>query len=314
MLGPKPFEARDRVRDPNGHGTATDPGHSFAMMRGVARDVGTGPLAPSVDPPPAARYNKWSLGRVVCVWGSTAMSHWAPRARSRWRTVAVIAVATFALAACAKSGFLVSGDLRAATEIRHVIVMPIDIELALVTAGGVAEPRADWTASGRTNMRTALVERLAGVKATTTYVDAGTPEKPLPDDEVQVAKLASAVGASILIHEYNQQLKLPTKPDKLDWTLGPSAKLLADRYNADHAMFTFVRDSYTSSGRVAVIVLAALFNVALPGGVQIGYASLVDLRTGKVVWFNRLARSSGDLRTAGAASETVAALLNGFPQ
>ena len=34
----------------------------------------------------------------------------------------------------------------------------------------------------------------------------------------------------------------------------------------------------------------------LAGGSQTGYASLVDLRTGRVVWFNNLARGFGDLR------------------
>ena len=46
---------------------------------------------------------------------------------------------------------------------------------------------------------------------------------------------------------------------------------------------------------------------------QTGYASLVDLKTGRVLWFNRLQRGSGDLREAEKAAETVDALLNEFP-
>jgi hypothetical protein len=45
----------------------------------------------------------------------------------------------------------------------------------------------------------------------------------------------------------------------------------------------------------------------------VGYASLVDLNTGRVVWFNKLDRMWGDLRDPGASVETVDALLNGFP-
>jgi hypothetical protein len=33
------------------------------------------------------------------------------------------------------------------------------------------------------------------------------------------------------------------------------------------------------------------------GGVQSGFASLVDLRTGDIVWFNQLGRATGDLRS-----------------
>ena len=46
----------------------------------------------------------------------------------------------------------------------------------------------------------------------------------------------------------------------------------------------------------------------MPGGQQVGFASLVDLNSGQVVWFNRLARETGDLRTADEAAETDKAL------
>ena len=49
------------------------------------------------------------------------------------------------------------------------------------------------------------------------------------------------------------------------------------------------------------------------GGQQIGYASLVDLNDGRILWFGRLARNSGDLREATPAAETVEALLSDFP-
>jgi hypothetical protein len=49
------------------------------------------------------------------------------------------------------------------------------------------------------------------------------------------------------------------------------------------------------------------------GGEQVGYASLVDLNTGRVVWFNQLNRMSGDLRNPAPAVETVEALLKDFP-
>jgi hypothetical protein len=46
---------------------------------------------------------------------------------------------------------------------------------------------------------------------------------------------------------------------------------------------------------------------------QTGYASLVELDTGRVLWFNRLQRGSGDLREAEKAAETIDSLLNNFP-
>ena len=49
------------------------------------------------------------------------------------------------------------------------------------------------------------------------------------------------------------------------------------------------------------------------GGMQIGVASLVDLRTGQVVWHNLLVDQTGDLRTPTGASETAGDLLKRFP-
>ena len=86
---------------------------------------------------------------------------------------------------------------------------------------------------------------------------------------------------------------------------------------ADYALFSWVRDSYTSDERKATMVAIAVLSlgrvVPIAGGQQTGYASLVDLKTGQVLWFNRLARGSGDLREADKASETVEALLSEFP-
>ena len=49
------------------------------------------------------------------------------------------------------------------------------------------------------------------------------------------------------------------------------------------------------------------------GGFQIGFASLVDLKTGEIVWFNRLIRGAGDLREAEKAEGTMKLLLKDFP-
>jgi hypothetical protein len=57
----------------------------------------------------------------------------------------------------------------------------------------------------------------------------------------------------------------------------------------------------------------ALLGIGVGGGAQIGYASLVDLNNGRVLWFNRLLRATGDLREPDKAAETLNALLDQFP-
>jgi hypothetical protein len=130
-------------------------------------------------------------------------------------------------------------------------------------------------------------------------------------------KLHEAVGQTILVHKFQPALALPTKENVFDWSLGPKVASLRDEYDADYALFVFVRDSYSSGGRVAATVLLGIVTMGryiLPGGQQTGFASLVDLDTGNIVWFNRLQRGAGDLRTLDVARDSVAVLLTDFPK
>lgn len=188
-----------------------------------------------------------------------------------------------------------------------VVVVPPDMELLSVGMGGVPEPRADWTASAQANFKTGLASRAKMI---------GNRAKDLTDIEMdefaQVNALHGAVAQSVALHHLGG-LKLPTKDDKLDWSMGDAVKPLRDKTGADYALFFWVRDSYATAERKAAMILLAAAGIAIPLGIQAGYASLVDLRDGRVVWFNRVVRGTGDLRDAKSADETVDALLKDFP-
>lgn len=194
------------------------------------------------------------------------------------------------------------------TPVKRVVLATPDIELSELTAGGARAPRADWTGTAialtRRNIHDTL--RLRGVAVD----DADTQNDRR---ESQLVKLNSAVGNAILLHLYYSPIKLPEKGAALDWTLGPGVKLLRDKYHGDYALFVHVRDSYSSTGRQALMGVAALLLVPVPGGFQSGFASLVDLRTGRVVWFNRLLSLNGDLRSESDARDTVGELLKELP-
>lgn len=185
-----------------------------------------------------------------------------------------------------------------------VVLMPADIELFEISAGGVVEPRADWTEVAARHLNQGLRSRRAGWK-----------EFPEESDEAITAflRLHRAVSEAIVVHHFGS-LKSPTKEGRLDWSLGPDAEPLRARAGADYALFTWIRDTYASDARKAAMTVGALFGVALLGGRQLAYTSLLDLHTGRIVWFNRVRRMSGDLREAEAAQETLDALLAAFPE
>jgi hypothetical protein len=191
-----------------------------------------------------------------------------------------------------------------------VLLMPIDIELFSVSAGGIEEPRADWTAKAHAHLMQAIQQHKNAARAGVVELTA------LQADEfAEQAGLHAAVAQAIALHQFGDPMwALPTKAGRLDWSFGDAMRPLREVSGARYALFIWVRDSYASPERVAMaIALGALTGIVLSGGAQIGYASLVDLQSGQVVWFNRLARAYGDLREPQPARESVDALLAGFP-
>jgi hypothetical protein len=167
-----------------------------------------------------------------------------------------------------------------------ILLMPVDVEVFSLSAGGVAEPRADWTAAALGHMKVAIAHKKMQLRASVVEL----PEGAADEFEEQVG-LHAAVASSIALHHSTGGMwALPSKAGLLDWTF-----------------------SYATAERKAAMVALALLGVGVSGGVQTGYASLVDLQTGRVVWFNRLARATGDLREAAAAKESIEALLSNFP-
>jgi hypothetical protein len=129
----------------------------------------------------------------------------------------------------------------------------------------------------------------------------------------QVIRLHEVVGGSILLTNYFGW-NLPTRRDNFEWTLGEGAQAIGAEHNADYALFITGRGSYASAGRVAAMVGFAMLGVGIPLGGQQAYASLVDLRTGNVIWFNVVtAGPNEDMRDPEGARLLVERLMRGAP-
>ena len=197
-----------------------------------------------------------------------------------------------------------------------LLVMRPDVSVGSVTTGGLTEPRADWTEAARANLLAALRTQQAGRGGNVRVLDRRDSLPGVPAETIaELERLHGVVGNSIALHKYLGE-NLPTKRGKgLDWTLGDQAVALGRRSGMDYALFVHAEDSFASTGRVVLQVLGAagcLVGFCAPnvgGGSQFAYASLVDLRTGEVVWFNVLQSKIGDIRTDAGAAEMVERLL-----
>jgi hypothetical protein len=195
-----------------------------------------------------------------------------------------------------------------------VLLMPLDVQLFELTAGGLPEPRADWSETARTaildGIRAEVEQRGRAIEMYRTIEG----DRQRQHAQQQIIKLHDRMGGIILSHEYVPGQALPTKQGRFEWSLGPQAEVLRERGGPDCALFIVARRSYTSSGRVAVRIAGEIIYVAVPGGVGFAVASLVDVRTGDILWFNRLAQGEGDLRDGSGARRLAAELLSGLPR
>ncbi|WP_169569904.1 hypothetical protein [Sneathiella limimaris] len=196
---------------------------------------------------------------------------------------------------------------------KKILIMQPDVELYEL---GVAlqEPNAFWTKIANnyvTEISAQYFQKLG--YDVSLYKDKanGVSEKTGQD----LISLHEDVGISILNFQQNAMLQLPTlQSGKFDWHLGKTTQELASGYGADYGLFIYLRDQYSSGSRVAAqIMMAVLFGAHVQGGTQVGFASLVNLKTGEVEWFNRIVSTSGDLRTFPAAVNATDALYEDIP-
>ncbi len=196
-----------------------------------------------------------------------------------------------------------------------IVLMRPDVQVGQLQAGGAIEPNADWTKAARDNLLAAMDahNKARGIAMTIMPEPEGEAGKLVADYEA----LHRAVATAILTHKY-QGAKLPTKKDRFDWTLGPGAQKLGEATGANYALFFVGRDNFATAGRKAAQVAGMLgcivgFCVITKGGQHVYYASLVELSTGNVVWFDLLRGSEGDVRTPEGARAMVDAALASLP-
>ncbi len=190
----------------------------------------------------------------------------------------------------------------------RIVLMPPDIRYYLLTAGGVPEPNAEWTEAAQTNFRVALEDYAKKIGSDLTVID----KNDLSEEEIRYETLHSAVGMTVMNNHFGM-FTLPSKAETFDWTLGPGVSSIADDYDADYALFVFYRDYQASGGRVAFAILAAAAGIGVATGAEVGFASLVDLRTGDIVWFNVVNAGSGELRKESGAAAAVETLFKDIP-
>lgn len=233
------------------------------------------------------------------------------------RYTPLFALTALCLMGCATTRQQSAPDFALPQSEYKLVIMRPDVAVSTLTTSGDLQRREDWSSAAREHIAQLLRDfahaRGGETRVVNTPEDAGLDEAALRALE----RLHGAVGASILEFKFSPSVRLPTKLKSFDWTLGELGAAYGAKSGYDYALFLYARDSFSSAGRgtlQAITYVGCAINslgcfLTPAGGRQVAFASLVDLRTGDVVWFNALHSSVGDIRTSDGAEKMMKRLL-----
>ena len=199
---------------------------------------------------------------------------------------------------------------------KTILVFHPIVRVGAQSTGGMFEPNADWTDQARKNIDDALAKRQGtlGNKVVTAPLSYGEDAQLVEE----YSALFAAVSQSVIQYQFFTGNRLPTKKrdnkaDVFDWSLGSGVAALPGAKDADYALFIWNKDAYGSTGRKLLQVAAAFGGIGISSGEHRGYAGLVDLKTGDLLWLNADAAMGGDVREVDGAEKRVGQLLEEFP-
>lgn len=200
---------------------------------------------------------------------------------------------------------------------KRILVFRPTVRVGAQSTGGMFEPNGDWTDQGRRNIDAALARLQSSLGNTVVAAPEAYGEDARRVEEY--AALFAAVSRSVISYQFFAGNRLPTKKrdnkaDVFDWSLGPGIADLPGAKDADYALFLYNHDEYGSTGRKLLQIVALLGpGIAVKSGQHEGFAGLVDLKTGDVLWLNADGAMGGDVRTSEGADKRVHQLLEEFP-
>ena len=210
-----------------------------------------------------------------------------------------------------KHGFSLSAN----SQKKILLFRPV-MRVGAQSTGGMFEPNAEWTEKAKANIEATLIRyqnRLGNdvVIAPEAY---GEDAQNLQEH----MSLFAAVSQAVIEYQFFVGNRLPTKKrdnktDVFDWSLGKGVASLPGAQDADYGLFIYNRDAYGSTGRKVLQIMAMMGGVGVTSGEHMGFAGLVDLRTGDLLWLNADGQMGGDVRELEGSEKRVAQLLEDFP-
>ena len=220
----------------------------------------------------------------------------------------VTASAAFAAMSAVNPAFSQNLDARP----KKVVLLPPQVFVFELSAGGVQTRMAEWEATARNNLTTAAT-RLAQDSGLFELVP--TPSlTPADLDRLDAhIGLYDRVAQSVFVYGRGEQSAWAHKKNEFDYTVGPGLAFLREQTGADAALIVLGSDFISSGERKAAFVVGLLLGVALPLGQSFITAGLVDLKTGDVQWMGFDSSTRMDTRDPADVDDLMRALFQTYP-
>ncbi|MFZ5511131.1 MAG: hypothetical protein ACOZCP_13865 [Pseudomonadota bacterium] len=195
---------------------------------------------------------------------------------------------------------------------KKLVVIPADVRVRELSAGGVLEKMPAWTEQASSNL-TAALQAAAGQRKDFELV-------PLPEfTEEERAQLDQYLATYMVVGSAAHYLTLFRDPawehkrQRFDYTLGSGLEFLRQKTGADAAIMLVGDDVVSSAERKVAFVLAAAFGIGLPMGQSLVSVGVVDLGSGDILWMQHSTSISHDLKDPEGAKAMVAEILTVYP-
>lgn len=201
--------------------------------------------------------------------------------------------------------------------VQHVVLLPVDVDVYEMSAGGVKEEVPEWSRSAESNVRSALLVSpdRRGECCVTEVVDSASLTREERDALEEHLALFNVVAANALWTGLPGNSAWKFKSEHFDYTLGDGLGFLKTKYDIDAGLIILGEDVVSTGGRKALHVLGAVSGVYIPMGHSLLFGGLVDFETGDLLWMNHEIAAGGteDLRDPESCLDLAGKLMEGYP-
>lgn len=195
---------------------------------------------------------------------------------------------------------------------KKVVLLPPQVFVFELSAGGVPTRMGDWEATARDNL-TSAATRLACESGLFELVPA--PQlAPADLDQLEAhIGLYDRVAQSVFVYGRGEEAAWAHKKNEFDYTVGPGLAFLREQTGADAALIVLGSDYISSGGRKAAFIVGLALGVVMPLGQSFMSAGVIDLATGDVQWMSFDASVSMDSRNPADVDSLMRALYQTWP-